>query len=101
MCVALQIVILKCVSHLNWRETVSSLLTEAGRSLALGQPNQTRIALGTCVAYLEIAQKSGDAVARELLRQLIPSTNEELTERFSFAPGELERLDAVNKQSVG
>ena len=98
MCESPEIVILKLVSHLNWRETVSSLLTEAGRALSVGQSNQARIALGTCVAYLEIAQRSGDGVARELLRQLVPSTNEELTERFSFSPGELERLEAVNKR---
>ncbi len=78
---------------------MASLFTEAGRALAAGQTNQARIALGTCVAYLEIAQKSGDATASELLRQLVPSTNQELTERFSFSPGELERLEAGNRRT--
>ena len=101
MCDALQIVILKYVSHLNWQKTVASLFTEAGRALAAGQANQARIALGTSVAYLEIAQKSGDAVAADLLRQLVASSSPEHTERFSFAPGELEQLEAGNRRAAG
>jgi hypothetical protein len=89
------------VSALNWRESVASLLTEAGRALAAGQDSQARVALGTCVAYLEIAEKGGDTLASDLLRQLIPRTNDELTERFQFAPGELEELDQENKRGGG
>ncbi len=80
---------------------MASLFTEAGRALAAGHTNKARIALGTSVAYLEIAQKSGDAVAADLLRQLVASSSPEHTERFSFAPGELEQLEAVNRRAAG
>lgn len=80
---------------------MASLLSEAGRALAAGQGKQARVALGTCVAYLEIAEKSGDTLASELLRQLSPRAKEEPTERFSFSPGELELLDASNKRTGG
>jgi hypothetical protein len=93
--------ILGSVPAPNWRESVASLLSEAGRALAAGQGKQARVALGTCMAYLEIAEKSGDALASDLLRQLSPRSNDELTERFQFAPGELEELDAENKRSAG
>jgi len=89
------------VSALNWRESVASLLMEAGRALAVGQVNQVRVALGTCVAYLEIAEKGGDTMAGDLLRQLRPQLTDELTERFQFAPGELEELEAENKRNGG
>ena len=93
--------ILKSVPPPNWRESVASLLSEAGRALAAGQGNQARVALGTCVAYLEIAEKSGDALARDLRNLLSARANDELTERFQFAPGELEELDAENKRGGG
>ena len=101
MCKAARIGILHCVSASTWRQSVASLLGEAGRALSAGQDRQARVALGTCVAYLEIAEKSGDALASDLRRVLGPRENEELTERFQFAPGELEELDAEDKRSGG
>lgn len=89
------------VSASNWRESVATLLSEAGRALAAGQGGQARVALGTCFAYLAIAAKSGDDLAAELLGQLSPRPADELTERFQFAPGELEELDAENKRGGG
>lgn len=74
---------------------------DASRALSAGQGSQARVALGTCVAYLEIAAKNGDSLANELLKQLSPRTNDELTERFQFAPGELEELDAESKRGGG
>ena len=86
---------------MNWRESVAALLTEAGRALAAGQGGQARVALGTCVAYLELAEKSGEHLAKDLLSQLRPRQKEELTERFQFAPGELEGLDRDKKRGDG
>jgi hypothetical protein len=62
--------------------------------LSAGNARRASAALGTAVAYLEKARDSGDANAAALLLQLSVPVNEESTERFSFAPGELEQLRA-------
>jgi hypothetical protein len=77
----------------TWRETVASLLAEASRSLTAGNANLAGVALGTVQAYLEKASASGDTVAADLLLQLIPRVQEDPTERFSFAPGEIEKIN--------
>ncbi|HEY0465912.1 MAG TPA: hypothetical protein VGC79_16980 [Polyangiaceae bacterium] len=69
-------------------------MVEAGRALSMGNARRASAALGTAVAYLEKARDSGDPSAAALLLQLSVSVNVESTERFSFAPGELERLNA-------
>ena len=82
------------MAALLWREHVAEQLLEAGNALSTGNLRRASAALGTAVAYLEKARRSGDAGASALLLQLGISAKEESTERFSFAPGELEQLNA-------
>jgi hypothetical protein len=73
------------------------LLVEAGHALSTGNSRQAGVALGTVLAYLEKAKASGDAAAADLLLQLVPRLREDPTERFSFAPGELEKITRSGK----
>jgi len=82
------------MAALLWKQHVGEQLVEAGRALAAGNGRRANAALGTAVAYLEKARGSGDPEAAALLLQLNVSANNESTERFSFAPGELEELNA-------
>jgi len=82
------------MAALLWRQHVGEQLIEAGRALSAGNARRASAALGTAVAYLEKARASGDASASALLLQLSVSVSDEGTERFSFAPGELEQLNA-------
>ena len=85
------------MAALIWRQQVAEQLLEAGQALSTGNLRRASAALGTAVAYLEKARTSGDAGASALLLQLSAVHKEESTERFSFAPGELEQLNAFNK----
>jgi hypothetical protein len=82
------------MATLLWREQVAEQLIEAGRALSAGNARRASAALGTAVAYLEKARASGDPHASALMLQLSVSVEVESTERFSFAPGELEQLNA-------
>jgi len=82
------------MAALIWRQHVAEQLLEAGHALSAGNARRASAALGTAVAYLEKARASGDASASALLLQLSVSVEVESTERFSFAPGELEQLNA-------
>jgi len=82
------------MAALLWKQHVGEQLIEAGRALTEGNARRASAALGTAVAYLEKARSAGDASAAALMLQLNVARNEESTERFSFAPGELEELNA-------
>jgi hypothetical protein len=82
------------MAALLWRQHVGEQLIEAGRALSEGNARRASAALGTAVAYLEKARASGDPSASAMLLQLSVSANDEGTARFSFAPGELEELNA-------
>ena len=86
--------IVKIVATLLWRQHVAEQLHEAGDALAAGNARRASAALGTAVAYLEKARAGGDPAASALLLQLSVASKDESTERFSFAPGELEQLNA-------
>jgi hypothetical protein len=76
-----------------WRDEVAELLAEAARALTERHDHRVRKTLGTCLAYLEKAHARGDHFAGELLHQLRSGTAvEQPTERFQFAPGELEEI---------
>jgi hypothetical protein len=84
------------MAALPWRHQVAEQLLEAGRALEAGNARRASAALGMAVAYLEKA-RAGDPSAAALLLQLSVKPHEESTERFSFAPGELEQLNARNR----
>ena len=81
------------MAALLWRQHVAEQLIEAGHALEAGNARRASAALGMAVAYLEKA-RAGDPSAAALLLQLSAKAHEESTERFSFAPGELEQLNA-------
>lgn len=85
------------MAALLWKQQVGELLIEAGRALTEGNARRANAALGTAVAYLEKARSAGDPSAAALMLQLNVERNDESTERFSFAPGELEQLNAARK----
>jgi hypothetical protein len=80
------------VSQIKWRENVAALLAEVGNELVARNDRRVVVAMGTALAYLEKARDQGDAQAAELLTRLRHATQSDHTERFSFAPGELEEL---------
>ena len=82
------------MAALLWRQHVAEQLIEAAQALSAGNARRASAALGTAVAYLEKARASGDPSASALLLQLSVPAEVESTERFSFAPGELEQLNA-------
>ena len=75
-----------------WREDVAVLLTEMARALRARQDRHAVRALGTALALIERLSARGEPGAEALLRLLRQSGGDELTERFSFAPGELEEI---------
>jgi hypothetical protein len=76
----------------QWQAEVARLLEEAAESLRARRHRRTIVALGTAVAYVQRAGEDGDAFAQELLRHTVAGNKEDPTERFTFAPGELEAL---------
>jgi hypothetical protein len=85
------------VSGVAWREKVAALLVESGHALSAGNARLAGVGLGTVLAYLEKGRASRDDAAAELLLQLVPRVKEDPTERFSFAPGELEKISRASK----
>jgi hypothetical protein len=83
---------LKIVSQIKWRENVAALLAEVGRELVARNDRRVAMVMGTALAYLEKARDQGDAQAAELLMRLGQATQADHTERFVFAPGELEEI---------
>jgi hypothetical protein len=81
------------MSREAWRDAVAAQLGEAARGLTERHDHRVRKALGTCLAYLEKAASRGDPLASDLMRHLrAASAVEQPTERFQFAPGELEEI---------
>ncbi len=76
----------------TWHAEVARLLEEAAESLRAGRHRRTIVALGTAVAYVQRAGDGGDKFAQELLRHTVAGPKDDPTERFTFAPGELEAL---------
>lgn len=77
-----------------WQDEVARLLEQAAQALRDKVDRRAVRALGTAIAYLELAREQGDKLATELLSLTAESAKEGPTERFTFAPGELEALSA-------
>jgi hypothetical protein len=76
----------------QWQLEVARLLEEAAEALRARRHRRSIVALGTAVAYVQRASEKGDTFAQELLRHTVAGPKEDATERFTFAPGELEAL---------
>jgi hypothetical protein len=75
-----------------WQVEVARLLEQAAQALRDKSDRRAVRAFGTAFAYLELARENGDRFASELLAQVGENAKEGPTERFTFQPGELEKL---------
>jgi hypothetical protein len=75
-----------------WQVEVARLLEQAAQALRDKADRRAVRAFGTALAYLELARENGDRLASELLAQITENAKEGPTERFTFQPGELEKL---------
>ena len=80
------------MSHESWRRDVADLLLETGRAIGARHDKLAIQTLGTALFYLEKARAAGEARASEILDRLRSDAFENPTERFTFAPGELEEI---------
>jgi hypothetical protein len=80
------------MSHANWRTDVADLLLQTARAVTARQDKRAIQSLGTALFYLEKARAAGEAGAGEILERLRSEAFENPTERFTFAPGELEEI---------
>ena len=75
-----------------WREEVASLMQRCAQEIRDRRDRQAGADFGTAIAYLQRAEDDGDRGAIALLEQVCIARSLDRTEKFSFAPGELEIL---------
>jgi hypothetical protein len=75
-----------------WREDVAQLLESCAASLRAHKDYKGAADLGAALAYLQRAEDEGEKGATLLLAQVTATPSLDKTERFTFAPGELETL---------
>jgi hypothetical protein len=75
-----------------WRNEVARLFEQCAASLRASRDRQAVADFGTAMAYLQRAEGEGEQSAIALLAQASCIGGKDETERFSFAPGELEKL---------
>ena len=80
----------------SWQAEVAQLFEYCAECLRMHNERQAIVAFGTAVAYLQKAQDEGERTAQELLAQFGESSGDGHTQRFIFAPGELEELATRN-----
>ncbi|HEY5959575.1 MAG TPA: hypothetical protein VIV60_23635 [Polyangiaceae bacterium] len=84
------------MSNQPWQLEVARLFEYCAECLKTHNERQAIVAFGTAIAYLQRAQDEGHRTAVELLQQFDANAGEGQTQRFSFAPGELEKLAKRN-----
>jgi len=82
------------MSNNAWREDVAQLLERCAACLREHRDRQGAADLGTAMAYLQRAEDEGEKGATTFMAQVCVARSLDRTERFSFAPGELEQLEA-------
>ena len=80
------------MSQNAWRNEVALLLESCAASLRAHRDRQAGADLGTAIAYLQRAENDGERSATALLVQAGTVRGDDRTQRFSYAPGELEDL---------
>ncbi len=78
----------------TWREEVAQLLESCATALRAHKDRRGAADLGSALAYLQRAEDRGDKGATLLLAQVTATPKLDDTERFTFSPGELEKLAA-------
>jgi len=81
------------MSNDAWRENVALLLERCAASLREHKDRQGAADLGAAMAYLQRAEDKGESGAVTFMSQICIARSLDHTERFSFAPGELELLE--------
>jgi hypothetical protein len=76
----------------TWHAEVARLLEEAAEALRAGRHPRPKLAHGAPGGYVTRPGDGGDKFAQELLRHTVAGQKDDPTERFTFAPGELEAL---------
>jgi hypothetical protein len=80
------------MAKIPWRNEVAELLEQCAAALRNRNDRQAIASLGTAIGYLQQAEENGDRTAIALLGQTGSTTPDDRTQRFSYAPGELEAL---------
>jgi hypothetical protein len=84
----------------DWRSEVAKQLEQCAAAIRARTDRAAATSLGTAIGYLQQAEENGDRGAAALLAQTANANkNEDHTQRFSFAPGELEQLTGVIRRS--
>lgn len=81
------------MSNDAWREQVATLLERCATCLREHRDRQGAADFGAAMAYLQRAEDEGEKGAVTLMAQVCVARSLDRTERFSFAPGELELLE--------
>jgi hypothetical protein len=80
----------------DWRSEVAKQLEQCAAAIRARTDRVATTSFGTAIGYLQQAEEAGDRGAAALLDQAANAKkNEDHTQRFSFAPGELEQLAGV------
>lgn len=75
-----------------WRSEVAQLLEQCAEALRATNDRQAIASFGTVVSYLHRAEDAGDRSAVAILDLVRSGGGDGNTQRFSFAPGELEAI---------
>ncbi len=81
------------MSNEAWREQVATLLERCAFCLREHRDRQGAADFGAAMSYLQRAEDEGEKGAVTLMAQVCVARSLDRTERFSFAPGELELLE--------
>jgi hypothetical protein len=82
----------------DWRSEVAKQLEQCAASIRARTDRVAASSLGTAIGYLKQAEAKGDRGAAALLAQATNVNHDDHTQRFSFAPGELEQLAALSRR---
>lgn len=82
------------MSNKAWREEVALLLERCAGSLRAKKDRLAAADLGAALAYLRRADETGEKGAAVVMAQVDARPASDQTQRFTFAPGELEELEA-------
>jgi hypothetical protein len=82
----------------DWRNDVAEQLEQCAVALRERTDRFAVSALGTAIGYLQQAVEAGDRGAVALLAQAASAQRDDNTQRFSYAPGELEKLMGLRRK---
>lgn len=81
------------MSNDAWREEAAQLFESCAASLRAHKDRKAAADFGAALDYLQRAQQEGEKGATIVLAQVTATPSLDETKRFTFAPGELEKLE--------